>query len=214
MSHSIVSNPLAQWSLLVTSRATHGFKQLQTLSAGDQIVPGESHPGTDRFAIIVVQVFELSAAVAEAQRALAKAPVEVVCADDAEGCRGWSKDGECEKNPGYMKVHCKLSCGLCKGEAAPKEKAPEKKVPGNVQGVGSAHRSRCFCAPPAPKICWIILCRVWHAAASSSHHSQSAASQTASRQGRAAPCDCLRLMILWVQKLARPWQGRDGLFSR
>ena len=168
----------------------HSFKPLQTLSASDQIVHGESHPGADSSAIIVVQVFELSAAVSEAQRALAKAPVEVVCADDAEGCGGWAKDGECDKNPGYMKAHCKLSCGLCKGKAAPKEKAPEKKVPENIQGVGSVHRSRCFCMPPAPKTCRIILCWVWHAEASSSHHSQSFALQIASRHGTSPPCDC------------------------
>ena len=98
-----------------------------------------------------MQVFELSAAVTEAQRALGKAPVEVVCADDAEGCGGWATAGECGKNPGYMKTHCKRACGLCKGEAAPKEKAPEKKVPENVQGVGSVFRSRCFRALPAPE---------------------------------------------------------------
>lgn len=35
------------------------------------------------------------------------------CADDDENCPYWSQHGECAKNPGFMSVKCKLSCGLC-----------------------------------------------------------------------------------------------------
>ncbi|XP_060074104.1 zinc metalloproteinase nas-15-like isoform X2 [Ylistrum balloti] len=28
-------------------------------------------------------------------------------------CETWSKNGHCEINPGYMKTHCKRSCGVC-----------------------------------------------------------------------------------------------------
>ena len=37
------------------------------------------------------------------------------CEDADEGCHGWAENGECEKNPGFMLVSCKMSCGECAG---------------------------------------------------------------------------------------------------
>ena len=37
------------------------------------------------------------------------------CEDADEGCHGWAENGECEKNPGFMRVSCKMSCGECAG---------------------------------------------------------------------------------------------------
>lgn len=48
------------------------------------------------------------------------------CADQSEYCGAWAATGECEKNPGYMKMNCRLACKLCsppgargQGQAAP-----------------------------------------------------------------------------------------------
>merc|ERR1712243_155755 len=35
------------------------------------------------------------------------------CADDNSNCASWARDGECQKNPGYMLVSCKRSCNVC-----------------------------------------------------------------------------------------------------
>ena len=36
------------------------------------------------------------------------------CEDKEEAaCPGWATSGECEKNPGFMRGTCRLSCGLC-----------------------------------------------------------------------------------------------------
>merc|ERR1712232_485452 len=37
----------------------------------------------------------------------------VPCADEASNCRVWAEQGECTKNPSYMDLNCKKSCGLC-----------------------------------------------------------------------------------------------------
>lgn len=37
----------------------------------------------------------------------------VPCKDLGESCAGWAKNGECTKNPAYMKVNCPKSCGRC-----------------------------------------------------------------------------------------------------
>jgi len=35
------------------------------------------------------------------------------CFDDHVKCHAWASRGECESNPSYMKVSCRLSCGVC-----------------------------------------------------------------------------------------------------
>merc|ERR1712168_1205139 len=40
---------------------------------------------------------------------------DAVCSDLNRHCADWARKGECTKNPGYMKVYCKRSCGLCPG---------------------------------------------------------------------------------------------------
>lgn len=37
------------------------------------------------------------------------------CGDQHQYCHEWAASGECTKNPDYMKVTCRLSCGLCSG---------------------------------------------------------------------------------------------------
>ncbi|XP_063956327.1 fibropellin-1-like isoform X1 [Lytechinus pictus] len=39
---------------------------------------------------------------------------ETACADQHNSCAYWAAIRECEKNPNYMLVFCKLSCGVCK----------------------------------------------------------------------------------------------------
>ena len=43
---------------------------------------------------------------------------QTACGDDAgDDCCGWARDGECEKNPGFMLVRCAKSCDAC-GDAS------------------------------------------------------------------------------------------------
>ena len=41
--------------------------------------------------------------------------VVVVCKDHQSECSSWANSGECKKNPTYMTINCKKSCGLCVG---------------------------------------------------------------------------------------------------
>ena len=38
------------------------------------------------------------------------------CEDGHENCHFWASQGECDKNPLYMKNHCQFSCGLCEDD--------------------------------------------------------------------------------------------------
>eukprot|EP01025_Chloroclados_australasicus_P050639 TRINITY_DN5845_c0_g1_i1.p1 TRINITY_DN5845_c0_g1~~TRINITY_DN5845_c0_g1_i1.p1 ORF type:complete len:309 (-),score=38.08 TRINITY_DN5845_c0_g1_i1:202-1128(-) len=35
------------------------------------------------------------------------------CVDGHDNCPQWAQSGECEKNPGYMRVYCRKSCKAC-----------------------------------------------------------------------------------------------------
>ena len=35
------------------------------------------------------------------------------CLDWNPNCESWSKSGECDANPKWMRVNCKQSCGEC-----------------------------------------------------------------------------------------------------
>lgn len=35
------------------------------------------------------------------------------CSDEEDGCLGWARTGECEKNPAFMNAACRRSCGTC-----------------------------------------------------------------------------------------------------
>jgi hypothetical protein len=35
------------------------------------------------------------------------------CLDSGKHCAYWKSQGECEKNPNYMKAKCKKTCGVC-----------------------------------------------------------------------------------------------------
>jgi hypothetical protein len=37
------------------------------------------------------------------------------CKDQQNDCPGWTADGECFKNPGFMFKECPASCGVCEG---------------------------------------------------------------------------------------------------
>lgn len=40
-------------------------------------------------------------------------PVIAPCANTNEYCAAWAASGECTKNPDYMTLSCKASCGVC-----------------------------------------------------------------------------------------------------
>ena len=40
---------------------------------------------------------------------------KATCRDTHSDCPGWTADGECYQNPGFMYKTCPLSCGVCEG---------------------------------------------------------------------------------------------------
>merc|ERR1719168_409221 len=40
-------------------------------------------------------------------------PTQAPCTDENQNCGNWAASGECESNPDYMLVNCRLSCGVC-----------------------------------------------------------------------------------------------------
>ena len=90
----------------------------------------------------IAQVYELSNAVADAQKALVNGPAQP-CRDENELCADWASRGECQKNPTYMAVNCRVACKQCpEAQGAPKKQSPANKTPKNDQGVGDASHSR------------------------------------------------------------------------
>lgn len=37
-----------------------------------------------------------------------------LCTDDDEQCPSFARDGECQRNPGYMSTRCRKSCNVCR----------------------------------------------------------------------------------------------------
>lgn len=89
------------------------------------------------------QVYELSKAVASAQKALAAEP-GLPCKDDNELCEQWASRGECERNPTYMTVSCRAACSSCsKSLKAPKKQSPAERKTGGTHGdAGHARQER------------------------------------------------------------------------
>lgn len=42
-------------------------------------------------------------------------PSKLPCIDANDQCSNWASTGECSKNPQYMQVNCRKSCGTCLG---------------------------------------------------------------------------------------------------
>merc|ERR1712226_691568 len=40
-------------------------------------------------------------------------PTQAPCTDENQNCGSWAASGQCEANPAYMLVNCRLSCGVC-----------------------------------------------------------------------------------------------------
>merc|ERR1712151_766003 len=40
-------------------------------------------------------------------------PTQAPCTDENQNCGNWAASGQCEANPAYMLVNCRLSCGVC-----------------------------------------------------------------------------------------------------
>lgn len=56
---------------------------------------------------------EAPAAEAPATEAALEAPAEPECRDEHASCDEWRATGECDANPGFMHVSCRLSCRRC-----------------------------------------------------------------------------------------------------
>ena len=41
-------------------------------------------------------------------------PTSAKCVDTGRYCADWTRKGECTRNPAYMKIGCRKSCGYCK----------------------------------------------------------------------------------------------------
>merc|ERR1712226_358125 len=51
------------------------------------------------------------------------------CDDASTNCASWAASGECTKNPSYMNVNCKKSCGQCPPAPAPAPSPPAPPPP-------------------------------------------------------------------------------------
>jgi len=67
----------------------------------------------ERLELAIFTVTALNAALTEHSAGAAGCPVCVDCVDGRPSCGEWAGSGECEKNPGFMKATCKLSCAVC-----------------------------------------------------------------------------------------------------
>ena len=50
------------------------------------------------------------------------------CKDVQSDCPGWTADGECYKNPGFMYKECPNSCGVCDGIRCADNNATQCKI--------------------------------------------------------------------------------------
>ncbi|CAL4067517.1 unnamed protein product [Meganyctiphanes norvegica] len=62
------------------------------------------------FAVVATVMILISGTQAHAGTA-ERLPVE--CEDSVPDCANWAKEGQCYKNPGFMKVQCRVSCSNC-----------------------------------------------------------------------------------------------------
>ena len=65
-----------------------------------------------------------------------------------EECAAWAKQGECTRNPGFMRAHCRKSCNLCgqPGEGG-EGQLPEKRFIEEVQSPAKAAAAAAAAAP-------------------------------------------------------------------
>ena len=65
-----------------------------------------------------------------------------------EECAAWAKQGECTRNPGFMRAHCRRSCNLCgqPGEGG-EGGLPEKRFIEEVQSPAKAAAAAAAAAP-------------------------------------------------------------------
>ena len=93
-----------------------------------------------------------------------KAQPGCVDRNPAEECAAWSREGECTKNPGFMRAHCRKSCDLCgsaegsEGSEGSEGRAPEKKFIEEVQSPAKAAAAAAAAAPCDDKS---DNCRAW-----------------------------------------------------
>ncbi|GMH40408.1 hypothetical protein BSKO_08312 [Bryopsis sp. KO-2023] len=73
--------------------------------------------------------------IAENKKAMRKQPGGRECEDQNKKCEMWADLGECHKNPGYMLVHCSLSCGVCPGADAYKRLGKLLLLPDQIRNL-------------------------------------------------------------------------------
>lgn len=61
-------------------------------------------------------------------------PSVIPCRDTHKSCAKWSKIGECKRNPKWMLLHCKLSCGQCKPKGSRVKSTPSPSKPTLTKG--------------------------------------------------------------------------------
>jgi len=59
---------------------------------------------------------DLPVAAGAATRGAAGGTAAAVCEDALPSCKAWAAKGECQQNPVYLLVNCKLSCSVCSAE--------------------------------------------------------------------------------------------------
>jgi len=84
--------------------------------------------------------------------------IQPECADrnSAEECTAWAAEGECAKNPGFMRAHCRRSCNLC-GSAD----GSEGKAATFIEEVQSPAKAAAAAAAAAPCEDKSDSCKAW-----------------------------------------------------
>ncbi|GJP36053.1 hypothetical protein CLOM_g20587 [Closterium sp. NIES-68] len=105
----VAAKPVKGDALLFFSLKPSAEPDLASLHAGCPVISGEKWSATKW---IHVRSFEGEDGDEDGSASVPSHPPGV-CADEIEHCALWAKQGECDKNPGYMHQSCARSCGKC-----------------------------------------------------------------------------------------------------
>ncbi|CAL4154350.1 unnamed protein product [Meganyctiphanes norvegica] len=87
---------------------------------------------------------------AEAHFVPATLRLQVECSDREPDCASWAQSGECYKNSGFMKVHCRRSCHNCQEDPTCRDLHDQCDAWANDSECG---RNPCFMAKTCATAC-------------------------------------------------------------
>merc|ERR1712142_591385 len=74
---------------------------------------GEPGDDPEEIEMIQAEIARIETQLEEQVKYEASSAQQAQCRDDNNNCRSWSRNGECQKNPGYMLINCQKSCDVC-----------------------------------------------------------------------------------------------------